>query len=173
MSGRRHDNRGASPYPRSLRVNQVLREVLAEELERLADADERLRLVTVTSVDTARDLRHATVFLSSLSDDGADALAERRSQLQHSLSRQLRLKRTPLLAFEVDPAVISGGRVEDVLRRIRAATPDVVGDVDSPSDPADPTIPANSTTSTTPGESAQPAHLAPASEPGGIRPAGQ
>jgi ribosome-binding factor A len=124
MSGRRHDNRGASPYPRSLRVNQVLREVLAEELERLADADERLRLVTVTSVDTAPDLRHATVFLSSLSDDGADALAERRPHLQRSLGRQLRMKRTPLLAFEVDPAVISGSRVEDVLRRIRAAESD-------------------------------------------------
>lgn len=131
MSGRRHDNRGASPYPRSLRVNQVLREVLAEELERLADADERLRLVTVTSVDTAPDLRHATVFLSSLSDDGADALAERRPHLQRSLGRQLRMKRTPLLAFEVDPAVISGSRVEDVLRRIRAAEPDPEADPES------------------------------------------
>ncbi|MGH9098074.1 MAG: 30S ribosome-binding factor RbfA, partial [Acidimicrobiales bacterium] len=128
MSGRRHDNRGASPYPRSLRVNQVLREVLAEELERLADADERLRLVTVTSVDTAPDLRHATVFLSSLSEDGADALAERRPHLQRSLGRQLRMKRTPQLAFEVDPAVISGSRVEDVLRRIRAAEPDPEAD---------------------------------------------
>ena len=49
---RRHDNRGAAPYSRSLRVNQVLRQVVAEELERLADADERLRLVTVTSVET-------------------------------------------------------------------------------------------------------------------------
>jgi ribosome-binding factor A len=100
-------------------VNQVLRQVLAEELERLADADERLRLVTVTSVDTAPDLRHATVYLSSLSDDAADALAERRAHLQRSMSRQLRMKRTPLLAFEVDPAVVAGSRVEDALRRIR------------------------------------------------------
>ena len=86
VSGRRHDNRGAAPYPRSLRVNQVLRQVLAEELERLADADERLRLVTVTSVDTAPDLRHATVYLSSLSEDAADALAERRAQLQRAVA---------------------------------------------------------------------------------------
>jgi ribosome-binding factor A len=135
MSGRRHDNRGASPYPRSLRVNQVLREVLAEELERLADADERLRLVTVTSVDTAPDLRHATVFLSSLSEDGADALAERRPHLQRSLGRQLRMKRTPLLAFEVDPAVISGSRVEDVLRRIRTAETDTEAGSPSAPDP--------------------------------------
>jgi ribosome-binding factor A len=95
--------------------------VLAEELERLADADERLRLVTVTSVDTAPDLRQATVFLSSLSDDAAAALAERRAQLQATVARQLRMKRTPQLTFEVDPAVVAGSRVEDALRRIREA----------------------------------------------------
>jgi len=119
VSARRNDNRGVAPYARSLRVNQVLRQVLAEELERLADADERLRLVTVTSVDTAPDLRHATVYLSSLTDDSTAALAERRAQLQRALGRQVRMKRTPQLEFAVDPAVVAGGRVEDVLRRIR------------------------------------------------------
>ena len=118
MSSRRHDNRGAAPYARSLRVNQVLRQVLAEELERLADADERLRLVTVTAVDTAPDLRHATVYLSSLTEDSTEALAERRAQLQRAVGRQVRMKRTPQLEFAVDPAVVAGGRVEDVLRRI-------------------------------------------------------
>jgi ribosome-binding factor A len=112
----------------------VLREVLAEELERLADADERLRLVTVTSVDTAPDLRHATVYLSSLSEDAADALADRRPQLQRTLGRQTRMKRTPLLTFEADPAVVAGGRVEEVLRRIRDADDhgDLPGSDDAP-----------------------------------------
>jgi ribosome-binding factor A len=119
VAGRRHDQRGAAPYPRSLRVNQVLRQVVAEELERLADADERLRLVTVTAVDTAPDLRQATVYLSSLTDDSAEALAERRTQLQRAVGRQVRMKRTPQLEFLVDPAVVAGGRVEEVLRRIR------------------------------------------------------
>jgi len=119
VASRRQDNRGVAPYPRSLRVNQVLRQVLAEELERLADADERLRLVTVTAVDTSADLRHATVYLSSLSEDAKDALVERRTQLQRALGRQVRMKRTPQLEFAVDPAVVAGGRVEDALRRIR------------------------------------------------------
>ena len=129
MSGRRHDQRGTAPYPRSLRVNQVLRQVVAEELERLADADERLRLVTVTAVDTAPDLRQATVYLSSLSDDSAEALAERRTQLQRAVGRQVRMKRTPQLEFMVDPAVVAGGRVEEVLRRIRDPQSEV-GDAD-------------------------------------------
>ncbi len=116
---RRQGNRGAAPYPRSLRVNQVLRQVVAEELERLADADERLRLVTVTSVDTAPDLRHATVFLSSLSEEAAAALDDRRVQVQRAVGRQVQMKRTPQLAFVQDPAVVAGGRVDAVLRRIR------------------------------------------------------
>jgi ribosome-binding factor A len=127
VSGRRHDQRGAAPYARSLRVNQVVRQVLAEEIERLADADERLRLVTITEVDTAPDLRHATVFLSSLTDDSTAALVERRPQLQRALGRQVRMKRTPELEFAVDPAVVAGSRVEDVLRRIREQEGDPEG----------------------------------------------
>jgi ribosome-binding factor A len=120
MASRRNDNRGTAPYPRSLRVNEVLRQVVAEEIERLADADERLRLVTVTALDTAPDLRRATVYLSSLSDDASDALNERRAQLQRAVGRQVRMKRTPQLEFAVDPAVVSGGRIEDAIRRLRA-----------------------------------------------------
>ncbi len=115
---RRQDNRGVAPYARSLRVNQVLRQVVAEELERLADADERLRMVTVTSVDSTSDLRQAKVFLSSLSEDAAEALDERRVQVQRAVARQTQLKRTPQLSFVQDPAVVAGGRVEDLLRQI-------------------------------------------------------
>jgi ribosome-binding factor A len=118
VPGRRHDNRGAPPYARTLRVNEVLRQVLAEELERLSDADERLSMLTVTGVDAAPDLRQARVYLGSLSGEASEALAERRAHLQRAVGRQVRMKRTPLLTFEVDPAVEAGNRVEDVLRRL-------------------------------------------------------
>ena len=110
---------GGARYARSLRINQVLREVLAEELERLADADERLRLLTITSVETAPDLRNATVYLSTLEDEAAEALEERRTQLQRTVARQMRIKRTPRLAFVADPAIRSGAAVEEALRRVR------------------------------------------------------
>jgi ribosome-binding factor A len=118
-SGRRHGSHGAAtPYPRALRVNEVLRQILAEELERLADADERLRLVTISSVDTAADLRNATVYLTTLSDEQAEALEERRPALQRHVGRSVRMKRTPKLRFAPDPAVASGAAVEAVLRRL-------------------------------------------------------
>ncbi len=105
-------------YPRALRVNEVLRQVVAEELERLADADERLRLITVTSVDTSADLRTATVYVGSLDEPAAIALEERRGQVQRTVGRQVRLKRTPKLAFMADPAVSAGARVDEILRRL-------------------------------------------------------
>ncbi|MCC6340097.1 MAG: ribosome-binding factor A [Acidimicrobiia bacterium] len=49
-------------YPRTARVNEVVREVLADELERLSDP--RLGLVTLTDVDVSADLRHADVYYS-------------------------------------------------------------------------------------------------------------
>ena len=123
MSARRHQPKAPSPYPRTARVNEVLREVVAEELERVSDVDDRLKLVTVTSVDTSPDLRHATVFMSSLSDETASALEEQRIPVQRAISRQVRLKRTPHLAFAPDPAVAAGFKVEEILRRIHTDAP--------------------------------------------------
>jgi ribosome-binding factor A len=108
--------RRTATYPRALRVNQVLRQVIAEELERLADADERFRMVTVTSVDTAADMRNATVYLASMDDDASEALEERRPHLQRLIGTQVTMKRTPRLAFKADPAIVAGSRVEELLR---------------------------------------------------------
>ena len=125
MSAARHRRsvRTESAYPRSLRVNEVLRQIVAEEIERLADADERLRLVTVTSVATSPDTRRATVYVGTLTEDAAVALEERRAQLQRSIGAQVRMKRTPRLRFEADPAVSAGARVEEVLRRLGRTDP--------------------------------------------------
>lgn len=110
------DRRTPRKFPRSFRVNELLREVLAEELERLEDDDERLGMLTITAVDTDPDLRHATVFLSSLPEPAEEALAEHRPRLQATVGRQVKMKRTPQLSFEADPAVRSGERVEEILR---------------------------------------------------------
>jgi ribosome-binding factor A len=135
VRGRRSQDKTPSPYPRTARVNQVLREVVADALERLSDIDDRLRLITVTSIDTTPDLRRATVYLSSLSDEAAEVLADERISLQREIGRQVRLKRTPLLEFKPDPAVAHGFQVEEVLRRIRHSDDGPMGDDGSDDDP--------------------------------------
>ena len=101
-------------YPRVARVNELLREVIADELERIDD--DRVGMSTVTGVTVDPDLRHATVWLSSLSSQSEEALAQHRVRLQAAIGRQMRMKRTPELRFRADPAVESGQRIEDILR---------------------------------------------------------
>jgi ribosome-binding factor A len=108
------------PYPRTARINEVLREVIADALERQGDVDDRVRLMTVTGVETAADLSHAKVYLSSLDDRAHEVLEELRTGLQHDIGRQVRMKRTPHLTFAADPAVAGGVRIEEILRRLHA-----------------------------------------------------
>ena len=107
-------------YARTLRVNEVVREVIADELERCSDP--RLTLVTVTGVNVSPDLRHATVFYAALGrhdDDIPAALRAAAPHLQGVLGEQVRLKYLPRLQFREDPAIEHGQRVEEILRGLR------------------------------------------------------
>ena len=106
------------PYPRTARINQVLREVIGEELVRLCDLDERVGLLTVTGVETTADLKYATVYLDSLDEASAEVLSERRVAIQASVNAQTRMKQTPKLRFIADPAVAAGASVEKIIRRL-------------------------------------------------------
>ena len=107
-------------FPRSRRVNAIIQEVLAEEIERLTDP--RLGLVTVTGVDAAPDMRHATVFVSTIEVDRIDeslkGLAAAAPRLRAALGREIRTKYTPELEFKADMGVIAGERIEAILRRL-------------------------------------------------------
>ncbi len=111
----RHNRRH---YSRMARVNELLREIIGEELERLDT--EALRFVAVTAVDCSPDLRHAKVFFDGPGDDteSITELDEERKRLQRAIASQARLKRTPELSFEPDPAVRAGERIDEVLRRV-------------------------------------------------------
>ncbi len=103
---------------RMRRVNAAVREVLAEAIGELRDP--RIGFVTVTGVDTSRDLRHAQVFISVLGSDKKreqtlEGLDAAHGVLQARIARELRLKRTPQLAFEYDPSVERGVRMTQLI----------------------------------------------------------
>jgi ribosome-binding factor A len=114
-------NRSARKYPRSARVNEVVREALADELERMNDP--RLSMVTITGVDVARDLRQARVYYAALGRADPEVEAALRAAAPHLravLGREVRLKYLPRLEFHLDPAIEQGQRVEDIIRSLHA-----------------------------------------------------
>jgi len=100
------------------RVNESVRRVLSERIGQLKDP--RIGFVTITGVETSPDLRHARVYLSVLGAERKRAqtlagLEAARSLLQAQLGRELRMKRTPQLAFEYDPSVERGVRMTKLI----------------------------------------------------------
>ena len=100
------------------RVNEAVREVVSEAVGELKDP--RIGVVTVTGVETSPDLRHARVFVSVLGSDAKRAktlagLAAAHGVLQARVARELRMKRTPQLAFEYDPTVERGVRMTQLI----------------------------------------------------------
>ena len=108
------------------RVNEAVREVVSEGVGELKDP--RIGFVTVTGVETSPDLRHARVFVSVLGSETKrrKALAGLRAAhgvLQARVARELRMKRTPQLAFEYDPTVERGVRMTQLIDEL-APEPD-------------------------------------------------
>jgi ribosome-binding factor A len=116
----------ARDFPRTARLNHLVHEIVAEEIERLDD--ERLGFFTVVGVEVEPDLRRATVWYTSLDETGgepdgealAEALGDHRARLQAAIGRQARLKRTPELVFQPDTVIVRAQRVEDILRDLGA-----------------------------------------------------
>ena len=109
-------------FSRSLRVNEVVHQALADELERMADP--RLELVTITGVEVSPDLRHAIVYYGALDQpDAGEALSSAAPRLRSALGRQVRLKYVPALHFREDPALEAGQRIEQILRDLHQQEP--------------------------------------------------
>jgi ribosome-binding factor A len=111
---------------RMRRVNEAVREVVSQGVGELKDP--RIGFVTVTGVETSPDLRHARVYVSVLGSEARraktlDGLAAAHGVLQARLARELRLKRTPQLAFEYDPTVERGVRMTQLIDEL-APEPD-------------------------------------------------
>lgn len=103
---------------RMRRVNGAIKEVLSEEIGDLKDP--RIGFVTVTGVNTSPDLRQATVYVSVLGSERKReatlaGLNSSHGVLQAAINRELRLKRTPQLAFEYDPTVERGMRLSRLI----------------------------------------------------------
>jgi ribosome-binding factor A len=122
VTARRRPPRSATSNqaPRTARLNELLREVVAEELTRIDD--EQLELVSVTSIDVDADLNRAIVYFDSLAGDAGDAavldaLAGHRRRLQAAIGRQIHARKTPVLVFRPDEVIRSAERIEEILRQ--------------------------------------------------------
>ncbi len=106
---------------RMRRVNEALREVLADGIERLGDPS--VGFVTVTGVRATSDLRQATVLVSVLGsarrrERSLRALDRAHGVLQQRVAAELHLKRTPQLTFIYDETLDRALRMSELLDQV-------------------------------------------------------
>jgi ribosome-binding factor A len=115
------------PPPRMRRVDEAMRAVLSETIATDL-SDPRVGFVTVTSVKTSPDLRHARVYVSVLGSEeereaSLEGLRSAHGFLQSRVSAHLRLKHTPTLAFEHDDSVQNGMRITKIINELPVFEP--------------------------------------------------
>ena len=105
------------------RVNQLIKEEVSMLLQRELK-DPRLGFVTVTEVETSKDLRTAKVFVSVLGDErewagSLAALASARGFVHNWLRDHLDLRVVPAVEFRPDRSYEHAARIQALLREVR------------------------------------------------------
>jgi ribosome-binding factor A len=116
----------ASMSERMRRINESVRAVVAESIGDLKDP--RIGIVTVTGVRVSPDLHDATVYISVFGNKKKQAkalagLESARGVVQGHLASELRMKRTPQLAFEYDTSVEHAVRITQLIDEVAADLP--------------------------------------------------
>lgn len=116
------------------RVDEAMKHVLSEAIPELKDP--AVGFVTVTGVQTTKDLSQATVWVSVMGSERKQertlaALERACGVLQGRVARELHLRRTPQLAFAYDQAVERGVRMTKLIDELARDLSDDAGDDES------------------------------------------
>ncbi len=112
-----------NPVDRIVRVNEILKREIADVLQKLR-INENGGLISVTRVQCASNLKNADVFVSLMGikseeeQNVMNRLNRLRSDIQHSVSKHVILKYTPVLHFIIDRSVAEGDRVLALLQEL-------------------------------------------------------
>ncbi|MDD4964197.1 MAG: 30S ribosome-binding factor RbfA [Gallionella sp.] len=112
-----------SNYDRTDRVGQQMQREIAE-LVRLQINDPRVKLVTITGVEVARDYSHAKIFFTRLDgkhDEALKGLEHASGFLRSQLSRSLKLRIMPQLHFVYDSSVENGSYLSQLIDKAVAS----------------------------------------------------
>jgi ribosome-binding factor A len=109
------------------RVNQLIKEEISTLLQRELK-DPRLGFVTVTEVETSKDLRVAKVFVSVLGDErqwtaSLTALASARGFVRNWLRQHLDLRVTPDIDFRADHSMEHAAKIQSILKQVKNPRP--------------------------------------------------
>tara|TARA_R110002167_G_scaffold80443_4_gene221189 strand:+ start:3663 stop:4085 length:423 start_codon:yes stop_codon:yes gene_type:complete len=134
----------AQDFKRTDRIAEQMQRDLAE-LIRTSLKDPRIGMITVNSVDVARDLGYAEVYVTLLTVDDLDADSDQvkltikilngaAGFLRTELGRMIKLRKIPQLRFHFDASVKRGRQLDQLISKARKSDVELgLDDTDSDS----------------------------------------
>ena len=116
------------------RVNSLLKRVIAEGVFVVMQGDTVAPgLITITDVHCGKDLRDATVKVSVFGDDALKETALQHLQhnarrFQQIINREVKMKFTARLLFQLDRSIEKGDEVLAILDKLENGKPDAAQD---------------------------------------------
>ena len=128
-------------FERTQRVSHFLHEELARLLQTTV-RDPRVQQVNLTGVEVSRDLSHARVFFTLMSDvseaersEISGVLSKVSGFLRSELAKSSSMRTVPRISFRFDESVGRGRDMESLLREVRRADAKFHAESDTESDP--------------------------------------
>ncbi|MDR2399956.1 MAG: 30S ribosome-binding factor RbfA [Endomicrobium sp.] len=106
-------------YKRSVRVGELIQQVVSEIVRELRDLDSGL--VTIMGVKLTDDLLSCRIYYSvfgSKEDKAQNVLKKNTKEIRHKLAMRLNLRRTPEIIFVYDNTNENAAKVFDLLKKI-------------------------------------------------------
>ena len=102
------------------KINEQIKLILAKVIHE--NYDPSFGMISITSVETAPDLKHAKIFISHYVSkyDIVELLNNDRKKLRQSLAQQIHIKFIPELKFCNDNSIEYAHHIENILRKIDA-----------------------------------------------------
>ena len=127
-------------FERTQRVSHFLHEELARLLQTTV-RDPRVQQVNLTGVEVSRDLSHARVFFTLMSDVSEaergeinGVLSKASGFLRSELAKSSSMRTVPRISFRFDESVGRGRDMESLLREVRRADAKFHAESDAESD---------------------------------------
>jgi len=104
------------------RVNQLIKKELSQIILRESDFPKNI-LVTVTRVDTSRNLIHTKIYISVMPEKETQQILESLNQkiydIQQQLNKRLKMRPMPKINFVMERETAKAGKIEELLEEIK------------------------------------------------------
>lgn len=128
--------------PRSKRISEEIRKIVAEVIRNDIKDPRVSKMATVTGVETTRDLRYATIYVSVFDDDDMkqktiEGLNRAKGFVRRAIGEQLDVRYTPEPIFKLDESIENAIHLSKIIREVQPEAPKEADEEDQNEDEED------------------------------------